>query len=143
MEKYDYSPLALLKIATQHAYSAENLLHAECLTFAKDTTDPFFPIATLLYSAFSLTLKAYIAHLNKPTKHEKTLTELIDMNTDIFFSAHEKKLIKKLGKQYAFHKGIGYDLFNNRQEQVAFLTEILKLYEQLQEMMPLELRADY
>lgn len=145
MDKRSYSPLELLKIATQHAYGAESLLQADIEDYvhAQDIKDALLPVTSLLYIAFQLTLRAYFLHLHRPIRQNKTLAELLDLNSDLAFSAQDRVLLKNLSRQLAFRTGIDYELWEDRQEFLIFCQELLKLYERLQEQMPLELQRDY
>jgi hypothetical protein len=145
MNKHYYSPLALIKIATQHAYAAESLLqeHSYVHGSEHDTKDVFLPAISMIYIAFQLTLKAYLAHIHRPVKTYKTLMELLELNEDLSFSPQDKQLIKTLARQLSFHKGVDPELWETPQEQEVFFANILMVYERLQEMMPLELQEDY
>lgn len=144
MDKKYYCPLELMKIATQHAYSADYLLRyaiEEPGDF--EMQDPLLSIISLMYIAFELTLKAYMLHDHRPFKQLKNLSELLEQSRELVFSYQETQLLKNLSKQYAFRKGIDYELWENRQQFVIFCSELLSLYERVQEMMPLELQRDY
>ena len=52
-------------------------------------------------------------------------------------------LLKTLSRQYAFHKGIDYELWENQQQLHVFCEKLLSLYERVQLMMPIELQQDY
>lgn len=145
MDKHYYTPLQLLKIATQHAYSAEYLLHhdLQMLHDAPDTHDPLLSIASLMYTAFQLTLKAYLLHQHANIKQQKTLGELLELNSDLALTSNEQQLLKNLSKQLAYRKGVDHVLWQDRQQQQVFCAELIQLYERLQELMPLELQSDY
>jgi len=145
MDKHYYTPLQLLKIATQHAYSAQTLLQ-NCPEFFEghiEFRDPLLPIASLMYTAFQLTLKAYLLQEHQLIKQSKTLIELLELNRDLNFSSQDLELLKLLSRQVAYRKGLEYELWQDRQQQYVFSTEIMKVYERLQMMMPLELQSDY
>lgn len=142
MEKRYFTPLEMLKIATQHAYSADRLLHM-ARDVQTETHDVLLPALSLIYDAFQLTLKAYLAHTHRPVKQHKTLSELLEMNPEFAFSSQERELLKVMIRQMSFNKGIDHELWETRQEQHVFCVDILNLYERLQSMMPLELQADY
>jgi hypothetical protein len=145
MDKTYYSPLELLKIATQHAYGADYLLRLsreEFLTY-QVFKDPLLPIISLMYCAFQLTLRAYLLHIHRPVKQNKTLAELLDMNHELVFSNQDLTLLKNLSRQIAFRKGVDYELWETRQELQVFCADLLGLYERLQAMMPIELQRDY
>lgn len=66
-----------------------------------------------------------------------------NMNNHLGLSSQEMILLKTLSRQYAFHKGIDFDLWDNQQQLHVFCEKILSLYERVQLMMPLELQDDY
>nr|WP_115303891.1 hypothetical protein [Legionella beliardensis] len=146
MERRYYSPTELMQIATQHANCADTLLgrtlelHAPGLD---EHQDCLLAIISLMYIAFDLTLRAYLLHDHRPVKQFKSLSELIELNRDLVFSYQEQQLLKSLSRQYAFRKGIDYELWKDRQQFLIFCHQIVDLYERLQTMMPLELQADY
>jgi hypothetical protein len=145
MEKRYHSPLELMKIATHHAYCADHLLSRiiDKRAIDEDVDDSLLPIVTLMYIAFEVTLKAYLLHVQRPVKQAKNLSELLELNRDLVFSNQDNQLLKTLSRQYAFHKGIDYELWENPQQFQVFCSQIITLYEQLQKMMPLELQRDY
>lgn len=145
MDKKYYSPSELIEIATQHAYCAEYLLqdNAELIINTHSVSDNLAPFITLMYLAFELTLKAYLAQDFKTNNQHKNLTELIELSSDLGLSNQEIQMLKKLSRQYAFRKGVDYDLCQDRQQLQVFCAEIVQLYERLQQLMPLELRKDY
>jgi hypothetical protein len=145
MERRYLSPAELLDIATQHAYSAEALLQKVTYSGQQEDTsfEVFAPVVSLMYQAFQLTLKAYCLHDHRPIKEYKNLVELLELNQHLGLSSQETGLLKTLAKQYAFHKGIDYELWENQQQVHVFCEKILSLYERLQMMMPLELQHDY
>lgn len=67
MDKKNLSPLELLKIATEHAYCAQHLLHnnGEVAGMGHESSDALTAVASLMYTAFELTLKAYLLHEHK------------------------------------------------------------------------------
>lgn len=145
MDRRHLSPLELLNISMQHAYSADYLLRHLALGELQrgEGTDALAPVVSLIYHAFQLLLKAYSHHDNRPIKEHKNLVELLELNAHLGFSSQERMLIKTLSRQYAVHKGIEYDLWENQQQLHVFCTTLLCLYERVQNMMPLELQADY
>ncbi|WP_131782513.1 hypothetical protein [Legionella gresilensis] len=146
MEKRYYSPMELLKIATQHANCADNLLNNKLdvqLHDLDEHQDCLLAIISLMYIAFDLTLKAYLIHDHRPIKQFKSLLELLELNRDLVFSSQEQQLLRILSRQYAFRKGIDYELWQDRQQFLIFCHQIVALYEKLQAMMPLELQEDY
>lgn len=145
MDKHYYTPLQLLKIATQHAYSAQLLLDnsPEFFEDQLEIRDTLLSVASLMYTAFQLTLKAYLLHEHHSIKQTRTLIELLEMNRDLSFSSQDLQLLKLLSRQLAYRKGIDYELWQNRQQQHIFCVDILGVYERLQAMMPLELQHDY
>lgn len=145
MDKRYLSPLELLSIATQHAYTADYMLnqivHGQ---FGRaEAIDVLSPVTSLMYSAFQLTFKAYSLHDHRPIKEYKNLMELAELNHHIGLSRQELFLLKTLSRQQVFNKGIGYDLWENQQQLLVFCEEIIDLYERVQELMPLELQSDY
>lgn len=145
MDKHHLSPLELLKIATYHAYAADNLLQQ-----LRDNTlnhshnmSILTPITTLMYHAFQLTLKAYALHDHRPIKEYKKLMELVEINNNLGFSLQEIGLLKTLSRQQTFLRGTIYDLWENQQQLHVFCEEIISFYQKLQTMMPLELHPDY
>jgi hypothetical protein len=145
MDRRYLSPLELLSIATQHAYSADYLLqqvaHGE---FRQgDSLDVLAPIISLMYQAFQLTFKAYCLHDHRPIKEYKNLVELVELNSHLGLSNQEIIRLKTLSRQHSFHKGIEYDLWENQQQLHVFCEEIIDLYERVQMLMPLELQSDY
>lgn len=145
MDKRYLSPLELLSIATQHAYSASYLLQEVSQnTFRPhESLDVLAPVVSLMYQAFQLTLKAYCLHEQRPIKEYKNLMELVELNKHLGFSSKELHLFKMLARQHVFHKGISYDLWENQQQLHVFCAEIISLYERVLVMMPLELQSDY
>jgi len=145
MEKRHLSPLELLNIATQHAYSADNLLQQITNGAIRhgDNLAVFAPITSLMYQAFQLTFKAYSLHDHRPIKEYKKLIELVELNRHLGLSLQEVALLKTLSRQQAFHKGADYDLWEDQQQLHVFCAQIISLYARLQEMMPLELHPDY
>ncbi|KTD31601.1 MULTISPECIES: hypothetical protein [Legionella] len=145
MDKKYYSPLELIKIATQHAYCAEHLLldNAEITLSGRGVVDTLSPFTSLMYLAFELTLKAYLLHDYKTNNQHKNLLELLALSPELGLSNQDIHLLKKLSRQYAFRKGIDYELWDDRQQLQVFCAEIIELYERLQELMPLELQKDY
>jgi len=145
MDKNYYSPLEMLTIATQHANCAQLLFenNAEIKIDQYGLTDTLIPICSLMYIAFELTFKAFLLHDHRPVKQHKNLHELVELNASLGLSNQQHYLLKMLARQYAFRKGIDYELWENRQEQQVFCADILSLYEHLQSVMPLELQKDY
>lgn len=145
MDKKYFSPLELIKIATQHAYSAEYLLkdNAEIILRDRSLSDNLAPFVSLMTMAFELTLKAYLAQNYKTNNQHKHLLELLELSTDLGIPNQDIHLLKNLSRQYAFRKGVDYELWEDRQQLLIFCTEIIDLYERIQELMPLELQKDY
>ncbi len=145
MEKKYFSPLELIKVATQHAYSAEFLLkdNAEIILRDRSLSDNLAPFVTLMAMAFELTLKAYLAQNYKTNNQHKNLLELLELCVDLGIPSNDIHLLKNLSRQYAFRKGVDYELWEDRQQLLVFCTEIIDLYERIQELMPLELQKDY
>ncbi len=145
MDKRYLSPLELLSIATQHAYSADYLLQQRTNGIIRGTEaiDELSPVTSMMYVAFQLTFKAYCLHEHRPIKEYKNLMELVELNSHLGFSSQELILLKTLSRQQVFNKGIDYDLWENQQQLHVFCEEIISLYERVQEMMPLELQNDY
>jgi len=145
MDKRYLTPFELLSIATQHAYSADNILQQ----FSRETihgneaVETLAPITSLMYVAFQLTFKAFCLHEHRPIKEYKNLGELVELNSHLGFSSQELSLLKTLSKQQVFNKGISYDLWENQQQLHKFCEEIISLYERVQQLMPVELRNDY
>ena len=138
-DKRYYTSIELIKIATEHAYSAEYLLQ-EC---DKTPFEPLTSVISLLYMAFELTFKAYLLHVHKKNSQHKNLIELLEAALDLGLSNEEMSQLKKLSRHYAFRKGVEYFLWEDRQECQIFCSELMSLYERLQEMMPVELQKDY
>ena len=144
MEKRYLSPFELLTIATQHAYSADNLLQQQNRHIGREEDlDCLAPITSLMYLAFQLTLKAYCLHDHRPVKEYKNLMELVELNSHLGFSSQELFLLKTLSRQQVFNKGLGFDLWENQQQLHVFCEQIIALYERMQMMMPIELQIDY
>ena len=145
MDRQFLDAVDMLKIAAQHAYCADYLLRqdAEVIMDNQLTVDALLPIATLMYQAFELTLKAYLMHDHRHVRQYNSLSELIELNDELGLSSQEINLIITLSRQQAFRKGIDYALWENRQQQHVFCEEILSLYARIQELMPLELQRDY
>jgi len=145
MDRRYLSPLELLSTATHHAYCADYLLRHVALGELQrgDTLDVLTPVVSLMYQAFQLLFKAYCLHDHRPIKERKNLMELVEMNSHLGLSSQEIVLLKTLARQYAFHKGIDYELWENQQQLHVFCEKILSLYERIQLMMPLELQHDY
>ncbi|MDI9819643.1 MULTISPECIES: hypothetical protein [unclassified Legionella] len=145
MDKTYFSPLELLKIATQHAYCAEHLLqcHGEISTADHQAVDALEAVTSLMHMAFELTFKAYLLHDHKKIIQHKRLLELLELNSELGLSAKDRHLLKILSRQQGFRKGIDYNLWQDRQQLHVFCMEIIALYEQLQRLMPIELQASY
>ncbi|KTD17789.1 hypothetical protein [Legionella jordanis] len=145
MDKKSLSPLELIKIATEHAYCAQHLLqqNAEVAGSGHEMVDALMPIASLMYTAFELTLKACLLQDHKKIGPPKRLMELVDLNSELDMSAQDKQLIKSLAKQQAFRKGLDYELWDDRQQLHVFCSQILDVYERLQHLIPIELQKIY
>lgn len=145
MDKRYLSPLELLSISTQHAYSADYLLQELARGHYKqgEHIDVLAPVTSLMYYAFQLLLKAYCLHDHRPVKEYKNLMELVELNKHLGLSNQEFILLKTLARHQVFHKGVDYDLWENQQQLHVFCEEIMALYERVQMMMPLELQSDY
>lgn len=145
MDRRYLSPLELLSTSSQHAYSADYLLRHLALGELQrgDGQDVLAPVVTLMYQAFQLLLRAYCLHDHRPVKEYKNLVELLELNNHLGLSSQETSLVKTLARQYAFYKGVDYDLWENQQQLHVFCEKILSLYERVQAMMPLELQGDY
>lgn len=145
MDKRYLSPLELLSIATQHAYSADYMLNQipRDMVRGGDSIEALSPVTSLMYQAFQLTLKAYCLHEHRPIKEYKNLMELVELNSHLGLSSQEMFLLKTLSRQQVFTKGIDYDLWENQQQLHVFCAQIIALYERVQMMMPLELQRDY
>ena len=145
MDKRYYSPLELMEIATHHARCADDLL-CEVVKKTSIETPPapsLQPVISLMYIAFETTLRAWLLHDQRPVKQPKNLSELLELSRDLFFSSQELQLLKNLSRQNAFRKGVDYELWENSQQLLVFCSDIIKLYEAMQEMMPLELQREY
>jgi len=136
LDKQYYSPMSLQEMAHEHARIAEDLLGR------KEQAD-LFPVISLLYLAFEMSLRAYLLQIERPMKQAKNLTELLAMNRELSFSNQEQALFKNLSRQYAFRKGVDYDLWESQTEFLGFCHDLIKLYKHLQTMMPLELQEEY
>lgn len=145
MDRRYLSPLELLQIATQHAFSADYMLQqvTRDLVRGGNTIEALSPITSLMYQAFQLTFKAYCQHEQRPIKEYKNLMELVELNRQLGLSTQEVFLLKTLSRQQVFNKGFSYDLWENQQQLHVFCEEILSLYERVQMMMPVELQSDY
>lgn len=145
MDRRHLAPMELLNMSTQHALCADYLLKQMMLDELNhgDGLEVLTPVVSLMYHAFRLLLKAYSLHDHRPIKEHKNLIELVEMNNHLGFSNQEIILLKTLSKQYAFHKGLEYDLWDNQQQLHVFCEKILSLYERVQQLMPLELQQDY
>ena len=145
MDKRYLSPLELISIATQHAYSADYLLQQmpDSMIRGAEAIEALSPVTSLMYAAFQLTFKAYCLHEHRPIKEYKNLMELVELNSHLGLSSQELILLKTLSRQQVFNKGIDYDLWDNQQQLHVFCEAIISLYERVQQMMPLELQNDY
>lgn len=145
MDKQFLNPNDMLAIATQHAYCAEYLLkqNTEVLTDHHLRIDALFPVTSLIYQAFELSLKAYLLNDHQQIRQYKTLFELIELNHELDLSKQEIQLIKTLMRQQAFRKGVDYNLWENKQQLHVFCEQLMTLYARLQDLMPLELHRDY
>ncbi|KGP64279.1 hypothetical protein EP47_00045 [Legionella norrlandica] len=145
MERRYLSPLELLNIATQHAYTADYMLKqiANGIYRQGEAIEVLSPITSLMYSAFQLTFKAYCIHDHRPVKEYKNLMELVELNSHLGLSSNDIFLLKTLSRQQAFNKGVDYDLWENQQQLHVFCEEVISLYERVQALMPLELQSDY
>ena len=135
----------LLKIAAQHVYCAEYLLqdNAEIVISGRGRSDTLAPFVSLMYMAFELTLKAYLLQDFKTNNQHKNLLELLELSSELGLSNEDIKLLKTLSRQYAFRKGVDYELWDDRQDLQVFCTEIIDLYDRMQELIPLELQIHY
>lgn len=145
MDKRYYTPLELMAFATQHAASADALLCEVIKKTASETSASasLQPVISLMYIAFETILRAWLLQDQRPVKQPKNLAELLELNRDLFFSSQELQLLKDLSRQNAFRKGVDYELWENSQQLLVFCSEIIKLYEATQNMMPLELQPEY
>ncbi|HAT2067150.1 TPA: hypothetical protein OO122_002754 [Legionella pneumophila] len=145
MDRRYLSPLELLSIATQHAYTADYMLQqiSSGMYRGGETIEALSPITSLMYAAFQLTFKAYCLHDHRPIKEYKNLMELVELNSHLGLSSNDIFLLKTLSRQQVFNKGVDYDLWENQQQLHVFCEEIISLYERVQSMMPLELQSDY
>ena len=145
MDKRYYTPLELMAFATQHAASADALLCEVIKKTASETPDSasLQPVISLMYIAFETILRAWLLQDQRPVKQPKNLAELLELNRDLFFSSQEVQLLKNLSRQNAFRKGVDYELWENSQQLLVFCSEIIRLYEATQNMMPLELQPEY
>lgn len=145
MDKRYLSPLELISIATQHAYSADYLLQQmpDSMIRGTEAIEALSPVTSLMYAAFQLTFKAYCLHEQRPIKEYKNLMELVELNSHLGLSSQELILLKTLSRQQVFNKGIDYDLWDNQQQLHVFCEAIISLYERVQQIMPLELQSDY
>ena len=145
MDKRYLSPLELLSIATQHAYSADFILQQmpRSLIRGVEAIETLSPVTSLMYIAFRLTFTAYCLHDHRPIKEYKNLIELVELNSHLGFSSQELLLLKTLSRQQIFNKGADYDLWENQQQLHVFCEKIIALYQHVQQLMPLELQSDY
>jgi hypothetical protein len=145
MDKRYLSPLELLNIATQHAYSADYILQQMPKPPIKgvEPIEVLAPVASLMYIAFRLTFTAYCLHDHRPIKEYKNLIELVELNSHLGFSSQELILLKTLSRQQVFNKGADYDLWDNQQQLHVFCEKIISLYQRVQQLMPIELQSDY
>lgn len=145
MDKRYLSPLELLSIATQHAYSADYILQKmpKSIVNGIELIEALSPVASLMYIAFRLTFKAYSLHDQRPIKEYKNLLELVELNSHLGLSSQELALLKTLSRQQVFNKGIDYDLWDNQQQLHVFCEQIIELFQRVQQLMPLELQSDY
>lgn len=145
MDRRYLSSHELLNASTSHAYCADYLLQSfnRMQTSKLSKTDMMLSVISLMYHAMQLLLKAYSLHTNRSTKEHKSLAELLELNGYLALSSQEIALTKNLARQYAFHKGIDYELWDDEQQLHVFCEKILSLYERMQQMMPLELQPDY
>jgi hypothetical protein len=145
MDRRYLSPVELLSTASQHAYCADYLLRHIALGELQrgEALDVLAPVVSLMYQAFQLIFRAYCLHDHRPVKEYKNLVELMELNDHLGLSSQEISLLKTLARQYAFHKGVEYDLWENQQQLLVFCAKIISLYERVQSIMPLELQDDY
>lgn len=145
MDRRYLSPLELLSTSSQHAYCADYLLRHVALGELQcgDGLDALAPAVSLLYQAFQLLFRAYCLHDHRPVKEYKNLVELMELNSHLGLSSQEIALLKNLARQYAFYKGVDYELWENQQQLHVFCEKLLSLYERVQLMMPIELQGDY
>lgn len=145
MDRRYLSPFEMLSTATHHAYCADYLLRHIALGELQrgDGIEVLNPVVSLMYQAFQLIFKAYCLHDNRPVKEYKNLVELVELNSHLGLSRQEVGLLKTLSRQFAFSKGIDYELWENQQQLHVFCEKILSLYERVQQMMPIELQEDY
>lgn len=145
MEKQSLSPIEMLKIAAQHAYAAEHLLkqNGEVPIDGQLKSDALLPIVSMMHLALEITLKAFLLHEQGKIRKHKNLMELTESNAQLNLSAQDKEIIQTLSRQYAFRKGLDFDLWENRQQLQVFCERTVTLYERLLKMIPLELQENY
>lgn len=145
MDKHTLSASELAFIAHQHAYMGGIILnqHDRTIVTERFKMDALMPFITMMYTAFDLLLRAFLEQQHIIVKGHKTLHELIELNEYIHLSQAEKKLISLLCKQYAFRKGLEYDLWADNQSLHVFCDNISTLYQHLKVNSPVELEAHY
>ncbi|MFA5959006.1 MAG: hypothetical protein WC785_00640 [Tatlockia sp.] len=145
MDKRYLTPFEMSQIASQHAACAHYLLqdNAEISLNGKDVVDTLTSFVSLMYLAFELTFKAYLLNQYNNNSHHKNLVELLEQCAELDLPAKDVQLIKKLSRQCSFRKGTDHEMWEDRQHLHVFCSEIVVLYERIQEVMPLELQKDY
>jgi hypothetical protein len=145
MDRRYFPPIELLSTANQHAYCADYLLRHVALGELQrgEGQDVLAPVVSLMYQAFQLIFRAYCLHDHRPVKEYKNLVELMELNSHLGLSSQEITLLKTLSRQYAFHKGVDNELWENQQQLHVFCAKVVSLYERVLSMMPLELQDDY
>lgn len=144
-DKRYFSPVELIQIASQHAYSAQQLLkdNAEILVPGYGSSDTLNSVTSLMYTAFELSLKSYLLQSHAKNNQYKNLVELLELTPELGLSDQEQRILKKLARQQAFRKGVDYELWENRQQLQVFCVEIIELFDHLQQLLPLELQREY
>lgn len=140
MEKRYYTPVELIKISSQHAHCADNLL---IKNMNSEVTPYLFSVISLMYIAFELILKAHRLYYYGSIKQIKNLTELLESDQNLDLSQQEIDLLQTLAQQYAFRKGIDYNLWENEQQLHVFCSDLVNFYQNLQERIPIELQVEY
>lgn len=145
MEKQSLSPVEMLEIAAQHAYAAEHLLKQKGEIMIDDQlkSDALLPIISMIHLAFEITFKAFLMHEQGHIRKHSNLMELAASNAQLNLSTEDKEIIQTLSRQYAFRKGLDFNLWDNRQQLHVFCERTVTLFERILKLIPVELQASY
>lgn len=139
MDKQYYSAHQLNTIAKEHARCAEHLLAIK----DSEDDDSLFAVISLMFTAHDLLLNSCFIQAGNSTRQRKTFSELVEANAELALSKEEVQLLKYLGQQASFRKGLDYQLWDDWQQYTVFCHDIVTLFNTLQKRIPIELDDIY